>query len=113
MQSYLWMRPALQISEAVLLPALPRRSVLTEARISDRFTSLSAEPFRPVPEEGIAAEQPVALSTYVRPRGSMAGRGGLCRSGQKPSHGPQVPRALRCAEKAAVPLTGIAAFRLP
>lgn len=31
MQSYLWMRPALQISEAVLLPALPRRSVLTEA----------------------------------------------------------------------------------
>ena len=25
MQSYLWMRPALQISEAVLLPALPRR----------------------------------------------------------------------------------------
>ena len=75
MQSYLWMRPALQISEAVLLPALPRRSVLTEARISDRFTSPSTEPFRPVPEEGIAAEQPVALSTYVRPRGSMAGRG--------------------------------------
>lgn len=108
MQSYLWMRPALQISEAVLLPALPRRSVLTEARISDRFTSLSAEPFRPVPEEGIAAEQPVALSTYVRPRGSMAGRGvlraagvsmnpysqwgpaGLCRSGRS------LPMALRC-----------------
>ena len=117
MQSYLWMRPALQISEAVLLPALPRRSVLTEARISDRFTSPSTEPFRPVPEEGIAAEQPVALSTYVRPRGSMAGRGraqgggreheplqpmgpaGLCRSGQKPSHGPQVPRALRLRRK--------------
>ena len=28
MQSYLWMRPALQISEAVLLPALPRRSAI-------------------------------------------------------------------------------------
>ena len=41
------------------------------------------------------------------------GPAGLCRSGQKPSHGPQVPRALSCAEKAAVPLTGIAAFRLP
>mgnify|MGYP001164481242 FL=1 len=80
MQSYLWMRPALQISEAVLLPALPRRSVLTEARFSDRLTSPSTEPFRPVPVEGIA-DQPMALSTYVRPRGSMAGRGVLRAAG--------------------------------
>ena len=108
MQSYLWMRPALQISEAVLLPALPRRSVLTEARISDRFTSLSTEPFRPVPEEGIAAEQPVALSTYVRPRGSMAGRGVLRAAGvsmtpysqwARPAYagpGRSLPMARRC-----------------
>ncbi len=81
MQSYLWMRPALQISEAVLLPALPRRSVLTEARFSDRLTSPSDETFRPVPQEGIAGGQPMALSTYVRPRGSMAGRGVLRAAG--------------------------------
>ena len=81
MQSYLWMRPALQISEAVLLPALPRRSVLTEARFSDRLTSPSDETFRPVPQEGIAGGQPRALSTYVRPRGSMAGRGVLRAAG--------------------------------
>lgn len=108
MQSYLWMRPALQISEAVLLSALPRRSVLTEARISDRFTSPSTEPFRPVPEEGIAAEQPVALSTYVRPRGSMAGRGVLRAAGvsmnpysqwARPAYagpGRSLPMARRC-----------------
>lgn len=80
MQSYLWMRPALQTSEAVLLPALPRRLV-AEPRFSDLYTHVrtSENPFRPVPEEGV--QQPVALSTYVRPRGSMAGRGVLRAAG--------------------------------
>ncbi len=75
MQSYLWMRPALQVSEAVLLPALPRHMV-AEPRFSDRFTHVKASenPFRPVPEEG-ETRTTMALSTYVRPRGSMAGRG--------------------------------------
>lgn len=75
MQSYLWMRPALQVSEAVLLPALPRRTFF-ESRFSDRFVPVQTgdNPFRPVPEEGAGN---VALSTYVRPRGSMAGRGVL------------------------------------
>lgn len=75
MQSYLWMRPALQVSEAVLLPALPRH-MIAEPRFSDRFTHIKASenPFRPVPEEG-SAQAAMALSTYVRPRGSMAGRG--------------------------------------
>lgn len=80
MQSYPWMRPALQVSEAVLLPALPRRSGVTGPRFTQRFANLSTEPFRPVPAEGIA-EQPAALSTYVRPRGSMAGRGVLRAAG--------------------------------
>lgn len=75
MQSYLWMRPALQVSEAVLLPALSRHNLIAEPRFSDRFTHVKASenPFRPVPEEGVA--QTLALSTYVRPRGSMVGRG--------------------------------------
>ena len=76
MQSYLWMRPALQVSEAVLLPALSRHSMIVEPRFSDRFTHVRASenPFRPIPEEG-AAQTAMALSTYVRPRGSMVGRG--------------------------------------
>ena len=64
--------------------------------------------FRPVPEEGIAAEQPVALSTYVRPRGSMAGRGVLRAAGvsmnpysqwARPAYagpGRSLPMARRC-----------------
>ena len=54
MQSYPWMHPALQVSEAVLLPALPRRSGVTGPRFTQRFANLSTEPFRPVPAEGIA-----------------------------------------------------------
>ena len=77
-----------------------------QAQRPDR--SLSTEPFRPVPEEGIAAEQPVALSTYVRPRGSMAGRGVLRAAGvsmnpysqwARPAYagpGRSLPMARRC-----------------
>lgn len=77
MQSYLWMRPALQVSEAVLLPALPRRTFF-DSHFSDRFLPVQTtdNPFRPVPAEGAEADN-VALSTYVRPRGSIAGRGVL------------------------------------
>ena len=75
MQSYLWMRPALQISEAVLLPALPRRSVLTEARISDRLPARLPSPSGLCEKES-PPNSPSRLSTYVRPRGSMAG--GAC-----------------------------------
>ena len=39
MQSYLWMRPALQISEAVLLPALPRRCFNESPRSLRFFTA--------------------------------------------------------------------------
>lgn len=37
-------------------------------------------PFRPVPQEGMEADT-MQLSTYVRPRGSMAGRGVLRAAG--------------------------------
>lgn len=58
MQKQWWTRPALQPSEAVLLPALETRE---------------DSAFRPAWQEW-DAPQPLALSTYVRPRGSMAGR---------------------------------------
>lgn len=58
MQKQWWTQPALQTSEAVLLPAL-------EGREEDAF--------RPVTDEW-ETPQNLALSTYVRPRGSMAGR---------------------------------------
>ena len=48
MQRYLWMRPALQKSEAVLLPALPNRFV-SDPRFSDRFTHITASEIRSVP----------------------------------------------------------------
>ena len=79
-QRSLWMRPALQMGEAVLLPALMRR-LPAELLFSNRYSPINADesPFRPVPAEG---EQPVlALSTYVRPRGSMAGRSVLRAAG--------------------------------
>ncbi|MDD3335775.1 MAG: hypothetical protein PHI98_09730 [Eubacteriales bacterium] len=78
-QRYSWMRPALQTSEAVLLPALLKRQY-GEPRYSDRYTRVKAaeDPFRPVPQEG---EPVLALSTYVRPRGSMAGRSVLRAAG--------------------------------
>ena len=81
MQSVPWMRPALQISEAVLLPALPRQAI-AEPRFSDRFTHVQAaqDPFQPLPQDGRPLEE-LALSTYVRSRGSMAGRGVLRAAG--------------------------------
>lgn len=77
-----WMRPALQQSEAVLLPALERRTY-APPRFSDRYTHAKAEsdPFRPVTADWAAPAQELALSTYVRPRGSMAGRGVLRAAG--------------------------------
>lgn len=75
MQRYLYMRPALQPSEAVLLPALSRRRwqeplVMEPAHLSgnDNF----------VPVTGDWNGHPVQtkeLSTQVRSCGSMAGRG--------------------------------------
>ena len=69
-QRSLWKRPALQTSEAVLLPALPRMEaaepVYSDGHLHVRPTE---DPFRPVEET-----PRTALSTYVRPRGSMAGR---------------------------------------
>lgn len=78
MQRSLWMRPALQTSEAVLMPALQRRRV-GEAKFSDLYYHLPAteNPFRPVVNE----EMTTALSTYVRPRGSMGGRSVLRAAG--------------------------------
>ncbi len=72
MQRNLWMRPALQKSEAVLLPALQRRPV-GEPLFSDLYYHMPAleGPFRPVVNE---AEEQTALSTYVRPSGSFGGR---------------------------------------
>lgn len=79
MQNQWWMRPALQPSEAVLLPALERRP---SASFSHRFTHVKAqeEPFLPVTGAWDTSET-TALSTYVRPRGSMAGRGVLRAAG--------------------------------
>ena len=62
-QRSLWKRPALQTSEAVLLPALPRMKA-AEPVYSDGY--LHVRPVEETPR--------TALSTYVRPRGSMAGR---------------------------------------
>ena len=81
MQNEWGMRPALHKSEAVLLPALERRS-FSMPRFSNRFahTKPAADSFRPVAENW-PASQSTELSTYVRPRGSMAGRGVLRAAG--------------------------------
>lgn len=80
MQNESWMQPALQASEAVLLPALERRSLSTR-RFGNRYLPAApTDAFRPVTESW-PAEQPLALSTYVRPRGSMAGRSVLRAAG--------------------------------
>lgn len=63
-QRSLWKRPALQTSEAVLLPALPRM----KAAEPGLFRRVSSRPAyrRPLPP---GEETPrTALSTYVRPR---------------------------------------------
>lgn len=76
-----WKRPALQQSEAVLLPAM--RPEVAEPRFSDRFTTAAQRragfvPAWDTPQNGV---QTTALSTYVRPRGSMAGRSVLKAAG--------------------------------
>jgi len=82
MQNEWWMRPALQKSEAVLLPAL-ERSAYALPRFSDRFAHVRTPtgPFRPVEGDWSSPVESTALSTYVRPRGSMAGRSVLRAAG--------------------------------
>ncbi len=94
MQRNIWMRPALQTSEAVMLPALQRRMV-GEPQFSDLYYRAQPQDnvFQPVQADratGTAtaptaiATTPVtttALSTYVRPRGSMGGRSVLRAAG--------------------------------
>lgn len=72
MQKEWWMRPALQTSEAVLLPALETQDS-TSARSA-------ASDFLPVKDKWETPPN-LALSTYVRPRGSMAGRSVLRAAG--------------------------------
>ena len=81
MQNEWWKQPALQKSEAVLLPALERRTY-SEYRFPNRFLhfSMPQDAFQPVTEAWPAPET-TALSTYVRPRGSMAGRSVLRAAG--------------------------------
>lgn len=81
MQNESWMQPALQTSEAVLLPALERRSMV-HPRFGNRYLTspVPDDAFRPA-SEAWEQEQPLALSTYVRPRGSMAGRSVLRAAG--------------------------------
>jgi len=81
MQTESWMQPALQASEAVLLPAMERCSPVL-SRYSNRYlpSSGSESVFRPASEVW-EREQPLALSTWVRPRGSMAGRSVLRAAG--------------------------------
>lgn len=71
-QRYLYMKPALQPSEAVLLPALPRRRWPEPLVVEPSH----AEPDGNfVPVTGDWNGQTTALSTHVRSCGSMAGRG--------------------------------------
>ena len=69
----LWMRPALQKSEAVLMPALQRRPA-AEATFSDRYARMIAKESTFLPAVIPSPPETTALSTYVRPRGSVAGR---------------------------------------
>ena len=71
-QRYLYMKPALQPSEAVLLPALPRRRWL-EPLVMEPSQTIADSSF--VPVTGDWNGQSTALSTRVRSCGSMAGRG--------------------------------------
>ncbi len=88
MQRSVWMRPALQKSEAVLLPALQRYRI-GEPQFSDPYYYISSvdNPFLPIEGNDFAvavntpAQEVTALSTYVRPRGSMAGRSVLRAAG--------------------------------
>jgi len=108
MQNEWWMRPALQKSEAVLLPALERSSI-TQPRFSRHFTHVksTSDPFVPVADTWQTA-QTQTLSTYVRPRGSMAGRGVLRAAGvnatpygihSRPRYSADSRRALLCTAR--------------
>ena len=81
MQNDWWMRPALQKSEAVLLPALPRR--LAGTRILNHYSHSPSVTgtFLPANDEWAVQKPVMELSTYVRPRGSMAGRSVLRAAG--------------------------------
>jgi hypothetical protein len=74
MQRSIWSRPALQQSEAVMMPALQRR-IAGEPQLSDVYyrTSTAGNPFQEIVEE----QKTPPPSTYVKPRGSMGGRGVL------------------------------------
>ena len=78
MHRSIWMRPALQQSEAVMMPALLRRKA-GEPQFSDLYyhSQAAENPFRTV----VSGQTTMALSTYVRPRGSMAGRSVLIAAG--------------------------------
>ncbi len=69
-QRYLYTKPALQPSEAVLLPALSRRMRMEPLVVEP--VSSRADSFIPV--TGDWNGQTTALSTQVRSAGSMAGR---------------------------------------
>ena len=80
MQKEAWMQPALQASEAVLLPALERRTRFTP-RFGNRYLpAAEGTAFQPVSGHWETPDT-LALSTYVRPRGSMAGRSVLRAAG--------------------------------
>ncbi len=67
-----WMRTALQTSEAVLLPALlPQRTDPVWRQLQEETENIS--PFVTTAIDDPQSETQ-ALSTYVRSRGSMAGR---------------------------------------
>ena len=108
MQNELWMRPALQTSEAVLLPSLDMRP---SASFSHRFAHVKMpdEPFQPVTGEWDRGES-TALSTYVRPRGSIGGRGVLRAAGVSASPYARFSRpAYVC--RSALPRTARTRFR--
>lgn len=109
MQNESWMQPALQVSEAVLLPALERRS-MSMPRFGNRYLSSPppSDVFRPA-EDLWGAPQPLALSTYVRPRGSMAGRSVLRAAGVRTGPAWQRPRYASAGQCA--PLRTVRRFR--
>lgn len=77
-QRYMYMKPALQPSEAVLLPALPRSR--WQDTVAVEWNALvKNNTFIPATEEWKG--QTTALSTQVRPSGSMAGRSVLRAAG--------------------------------
>lgn len=77
-QRYLYMRPALQPGEAVLLPALSGR-YWTEPLVAEPAQPAANSSFIPI--TGDWNGQTTALSTQVRSTGSMAGRGVLRAAG--------------------------------